>query len=386
MMETKKLFYSDPFLSEFTATVLSCEAAKNGFAVVLDQTAFYPEGGGQPADRGSLNTSQVLDVHEKDGMIAHLCDSPLPVGAAVLGKIDWTRRFDHMQQHSGEHICSGLICEQFHCDNVGFHLGAESVTIDFNANIPWDALMAVEAQANQYIYENHPIDIRFYRGNALEAIEYRSKKELDGEVRIVTFPGADCCACCGTHVVQSGQIGIVKFLSCQKFRGGSRIELLCGQRAYHYLSTVWQQSSLSAQAMSVKPTTLLAGVEHLQKECAALKLHASHLEDELFCVIAAQHQNSGNVLLFRDEMPADSVRRLCDAVSHTCGGRCAVFAGGGTSWKYAVGQVNGDLREWNTALTQKLHSRGGGKPSFMQGSVTCSKAEIEAFFSQNPSK
>ena len=225
-METEKLYYADPFLTEFDAKVLACEAEKGGYAVVLDRTAFYPEGGGQPYDTGVLGGAEVLDVHEKAGVITHKCASPLPVGAAVHGKIDRAQRFDHMQQHSGEHICSGLICARYGCDNVGFHMGAESVTIDFNADIPWEELLEIEAAANRYIYEDHAIDIQFHRGAELEAIDYRSKKPLEGDVRIVTFPGADCCACCGTHVMRSGQVGIVKFLSVQKFREGVRIELL----------------------------------------------------------------------------------------------------------------------------------------------------------------
>ena len=268
-METEKLYYADPFLTEFDARVLACEAVKDGFAVVLDRTAFYPEGGGQPYDTGVLGGAEVLDVHEKAGVITHKCASPLPVGAAVHGKIDWARRFDHMQQHSGEHICSGLICARYGCDNVGFHMGAESVTIDFNADIPWEELLEIEAAANRYIYEDHAIDIQLHRGAELDAIDYRSKKPLEGDVRIVTFPGADCCACCGTHVMRSGQVGIVKFLSVQKFREGVRIELLCGGRAYRYLSACWAQDVAAAQALSVKPTAAAAAVERLQGELSA---------------------------------------------------------------------------------------------------------------------
>lgn len=174
-METEKLFYADPFLTEFDARVLACEAVRDGFAVVLDRTAFYPEGGGQPYDTGVLGGAEVLDVHEKAGVITHKCASPLPVGETVHGRLDWARRFDHMQQHSGEHICSGLICARYGCDNVGFHMGAESVTIDFNADIPWEELLEIEAAANRYIYEDHAIDIQLHRGAELDAIDYRSK-------------------------------------------------------------------------------------------------------------------------------------------------------------------------------------------------------------------
>ncbi len=249
-METEKLYYADPFLTDFTATVLDCQPGKNGYLVTLDRTAFYPEGGGQPADHGVLDGAVVTDVKEKNSVILHNVDRAVEIGKTVTGTIDWGRRFDHMQQHSGEHICSGLICERFHCDNVGFHMGADIVTIDFNADISWEELLEIEAKANQYLYENHPIDIQFHRGAELEAIDYRSKKALEGDVRIVAFPGADCCACCGTHVLRSGQVGLVKFLSVQKFREGVRIELLCGKRALEYLSRTWEQAKAIGQRLS----------------------------------------------------------------------------------------------------------------------------------------
>ena len=377
---TKKLYYDDPFLREFTAQVVSCDAVKGGFAVVLDETAFYPEGGGQPADHGKLGSVTVLDVHEKDGVITHLCDAAIEPGAAVRGEIDWARRFDHMQQHSGEHICSGLICERFHCDNVGFHMSADIVTIDFNADISWDALLEIEARANQYIYEDHAIDIQFHRGAELDAIDYRSKKTLDGDVRIVVFPGADCCACCGTHVTRSGQVGVVKFLSCQKFREGVRIELLCGQRAYRYLSATWAQNLRVAQSLSAKPTESAAAVERLENELSSLKLRAARLESQVFAQVAARLAGQGDVLLFEEDMAPDSVRKLCDAVMNTCGGRCAVFAGTEGAWKYAVGQVDGDLRDLVKQLNAALSGRGGGKPFFAQGSAQATRAQIEAFF------
>lgn len=379
-METKELYYDNPFLRRFAAVVTSCEEAKGGWAVTLDQTAFYPEGGGQPYDTGTLGGAQVREVREKDGVIVHLCDAPLAAGAAVEGAIDWARRFDHMQQHSGEHICSGLICARFHCDNVGFHMGADAVTIDFNADIPWEALLEIEAEANRYIYEDHPIDIRLCRGAALDAIDYRSKKPLAGDVRIVSFPGADCCACCGTHVASSGQVGLVKFLSVQKFRAGVRIELLCGGRALRYLSACWEQDVRVAQALSVKPAASFAAVERLLGELSALKLRCARLEEAAFAQIAAQYEDKGDVLLFEDEMNGDSVRRLCDAVANACGGCCAVFAGAGNAWKYAISQADGDLRALTKALNAALCGRGGGKPNFVQGSLYAARAAIEEFF------
>ena len=381
-METEKLYYANPFLTDFTATVLDCQPGKNGYLVTLDRTAFYPEGGGQPADHGVLDGAVVTDVHEKNSVILHNVDRAVEIGKTVAGAIDWGRRFDHMQQHSGEHICSGLICERFHCDNVGFHMGADIVTIDFNADISWEELLEIEAKANQYLYENHPIDIQLHHGAELEAIDYRSKKALEGDVRIVAFPGADCCACCGTHVVRSGQVGLVKFLSVQKFRDGVRIELLSGKRAHRYLSECWAQDVRIAQALSVKPNASFAGVERVLAELSALKQRCAKLEESVFAQTAAQYEGKGDVLLFEDEMSGDSLRKLCDTVTNHCGGRCAVFAGADGAYKYAIGHIGGDLRALTKKMNAELNGRGGGKPNFVQGSVAAARGAIEAFFAE----
>ena len=383
-METEKLYYADPFLKTFTATVLDCQPGKNGFVVTLDRTAFYPEGGGQPADQGTLDSAAVTDVHEKNGVVLHNVDSAVEIGKTVTGVIDWARRFDHMQQHSGEHICSGLICGRCHCDNVGFHMGTDMVTIDFNADIPWEELLEIEAQANQYIYEDHPIDIQFHRGAELDAIDYRSKKPLEGDVRIVAFPGADCCACCGTHVLRSGQVGLVKFLSVQKFREGVRIELLCGKRALDYLSRTWEQAKTIGQRLSVKPVDAAAAVERLEHELSAAKLRCSQLEESVFAAIAQEQAGKGDVLLFQPPMKPDSVRKLADAAAKTCGGLAAVFAGEGIHYAYALGRADGqDISAQVKAMNAALHGRGGGRNGFAQGSVEAERSAIEAFFKED---
>ena len=380
---SEKLYYSDPFLQEFTATVLSCEQDKAGWKVVLDRTAFYPEGGGQPADTGILGDAKVIDVREKEGVIVHTCDKALNVGDTATGRIDWARRFDHMQQHSGEHIVSGIICARYGCDNVGFHLGKDIVTIDFNHDISPDDLPAIEAQANAFIWSDTPIDIRFLEGDALRQAEYRSKKFIPGLVRLVAFPGADCCACCGTHVLRAGQVGLVKLLSCQKFREGVRMELLCGKRAFDYLSGTWEQNLAVSRALSAKPLQTHAAVERLKGELESVKLRAATLETADFARKGAEYAGKGDVVLFEGDMSADSVRRLCDAVLDTCGGRCAVFAGEDDNFKYAIGIRDGDIRPLVKELNGALNGRGGGKPNFAQGSVAAKEADIQAFFEKN---
>ena len=377
---TEKLYYQDPFLKEFTAVVVKCEEEKGAFAVTLDRTAFYPEGGGQPADHGTLNDAQVTDTRDRGGEVVHICDKPLTVGETVHGAVDFARRFDLMQQHSGEHIVSGIICGKFGCDNVGFHVGKDTVTIDFNADITGDDLREIERLANRYIQADHAISITYPSPDELAALPYRSKKELTGEVRIVAFPGADCCACCGTHVASSGQVGLVKLLSVVKFREGVRIEMLAGNRAIDHYTTILEQNTRISQALSAKPHETAAAVERLQAQIYALQGRVAALENADFARKAAEYAGKGNVLLIEDEMSPDSVRKLADAVLEQCGGRCAVFAGADGSYKYAIGEKDGDLRALVKELNAALSGRGGGKPNFAQGSAACTKAQIREFF------
>ena len=383
-LETKKLYYQDPYLREFPAEVLSCEASGEVWKVVLDQTAFYPEGGGQPADRGVLKAAgreiPVTDVHEKDGRVVHTCAAPLEAGAVVTGLLDWNRRFDHMQQHSGEHIISGILCRLYRCDNVGFHLGAETVTIDYNTDISWEQALEAERLANEAVWADRETEITYPSPAELAALDYRSKKELTGQVRIVEFPEADRCACCGTHVTSAGQVGLVKVLSCQKFREGVRLEILCGARALRYLSGVYDQARAIGQRLSVKPLETLAAVERLAAELAAGKERITDLEQTAFAAIAAEQAGKGDVALFQSPMRPDSLRRLADAVGKSCGGLAAVFSGEGEKWSYALVRAGGaDISSLVKELNQALHGRGGGRNGFAQGSVAAAREEIERF-------
>jgi len=379
-METVKLYYNDSFLTEFTATVLTCEETKGGWLITLDESAFYPEGGGQAADHGTLGDARVTDTQEKDGVIFHTCDKPLAVGEKVTGKIDWARRFDHMQQHSGEHIVSGMICEAFHCDNTGFHMGADSVVIDYNTDITWEQILEIERRANDYIYGDHPFRAWYPDAEELKALPYRSKKELTGAVRITAFPGADMCACCGTHVKSSGQVGIAKFLSCQKFKDGVRLEVKFGKRAYDYLSRIWEQNQAVGRQLSAKAEDTAHAVERLKAESEEKSRRIAEMEESIFASIAEENRGKGNVLLLRGDMDPNSVRRLCVAVGEVCGGRAAVFAGSEESYKYALMEEGGDLRALTKDMNAALNGRGGGKPFFVQGSVAADEAAIRGFF------
>lgn len=382
-METEKLYYQDPYQTTFTARVLTCEPSKGGCLVTLDRTAFYPEGGGQPADHGVLGGVTVTDVHEKDGVIFHTCDKVVEPGSTVEGSIDWTRRFDHMQQHSGEHILSGLLCSLYDCSNVGFHLGADTVTIDYDRELTWEQVLEAERQANEAIWRDTPAEITLPAPDALAQLDYRSKKELTGQVRIVEFPGVDICACCGTHVTHTGEIGMVKLLSVEKFREGVRIEMICGKRVLDYLNMVNDQNHQISVKLSAKMDKTAQAVERLQEENFRLKGQVGQLVDDMCRKEAERYAGSGSVLIFMDGMDADSVRKLADAVTQTCQGCCAVFSGNADgSYKYAMGEKDGDLRQFTKEMNAKLNGRGGGKPFFVQGSVQASEKEIRNFFEQ----
>lgn len=376
---TEKLFYQDAFLTEFSGTVIDCREEKGQWAVILNRTAFYPEGGGQPADHGTLGSVKVFDTREKNGDILHFCDGPLPVGEAVTGYVDWARRFDFMQQHSGEHIVSGILCGKFGCDNVGFHIGHELVTIDFNAALSTDDVIFVEKLANQYIWEDHPIQVSCPSPAELEKLDYRSKKELTGQVRIVSWPGADCCACCGTHVKSSGQVGMVKLISCQKFRDGVRMEMAAGGRALRWVNQIAEQNTRVSQLLSAKPGETSAAVERLQKEVYALRGRAAELEERDFARKAEELTGKGDVLLIEKAMSGESLRKLCGLIKEKCGGRCAIFSGEDGVYQYVVGQDGGDLRELARQINSGLNGRGGGKPEFIQGSVKAGAEQIQEF-------
>ena len=377
---TEKLFYQDAFLREFSGTVVDCREEKGQWVVVLDKTAFYPEGGGQPADHGTLGGVKVVDVREKNGEVLHFCDGKVDIGAVVHGSIDWERRFDFMQQHSGEHIVSGILCRKYGCDNVGFHIGHELVTIDFNAELSTDDVIFVENEANRYIWEDRPLRIDWPSPAELEVLEYRSKKALSGAVRIVSWPEADCCACCGTHVRSSGQVGMVKLISCQKFRDGVRIEMAAGGRALKWINQVAGQNTKVSQLLSAKPGETAAAVERLQRDVYALRGRVAELEEGDFIRKTEEFAGKGDVLLIEGVMAGDSLRKLCGMVKEKCGGRCAVFAGADGTYQYAVGQDGADLRGLAKELNARLNGRGGGKPEFVQGSVKASEEQIREFF------
>lgn len=380
-MATKKLYYEDSHLGRFAARVISCVQTDKGFEIILDATAFYPEGGGQAADTGILGGASVLDTRERGEEIIHLCDRALEPGSQVEGQIDWEPRFQRMQQHSGEHIVSGILHRRYGCSNTGFHMGQERTVIDFDGVIPAQALPEIEAEANRAVWANLPVTCWYPTPEELPSVNYRSKRALPWPVRIVEFPGYDCCACCGTHVKSTGEIGIIKLFSAVPFRGGTRIEMACGKLALSYLNRVLESSTQAGHVFSVPPEEVGTAAEAFSEQLAALKARIVELQRRNFAAIAREYENAGNVLRFEPGLDSTGLRELCDTIVQSCGGRAAVFSGeDGQGYGYCLAARQEDLRGLGKELTAKLNGRGGGKPNFQQGRINAARAEIEAFF------
>ena len=379
-METRKLYYEDSHLSRFSGEVLSCVQAGENWEVTLCATAFYPEGGGQAGDTGCLGTVRVLDTRERYDEVVHLCEKPLTVGDTVEGAIDYEPRFLRMQQHSGEHIVSGIIHRRYGYHNTGFHMGADVITIDFDGVIPPQALPEIEAEANEAVWRNLPVKCWYPSPEELPNIPYRTKKALSWPVRIVEIPGFDCCACCGTHVAATGEIGLIKLVSVMGFRGGTRMEMACGKQALEILNAAFDQNRQVSQAFSARMNETGAAARRMNEVLTAQKFRITSLEKRIFGSIAAGYEGRGDILHFEDGLTPDGVRELADAIAETCGGTAAVFSGGEAGFAYCLVTRQGDLRKFGREMTAALQGRGGGKPVCQQGRVQAAREEIEAFF------
>ncbi len=381
IMQTRKLYYEDSHLSRFTARVLSCEETSKGWEVILDATAFYPEGGGQAADTGILGGVRVLDTQERGETVVHFCESPLKAGTEVEGIIDYALRFPRMQQHSGEHIVSGIIYRRYGWQNRGFHMGTDIITIDVEGVVPQEDLAAIEAEANAAVWANLPVKTWFPEKEELAAMFYRTKKALEWPVRIVDFPGYDVCACCGTHVQATGEIGLIKMLTSVNFRSGSRIEMACGEQALRLLNTAYEQNKLVSQAFSAQLHETGAAARRMNELAAQQKYRITGLEWRIFAATAAGYVGKGDVVHFEEGLDSTAVRELADAIAETCGGTAAVFSGSDEAgYAFCMVTRSGDLRALGKEMTRTLNGRGGGKPICQQGRVQAARAQIEAFF------
>ena len=379
-MEVKKLYYADSHLKDFSAVVTGCEEVKGGWAVTLDATAFYPTGGGQECDLGILGGARVLDVKEQGENILHLCDTPLEVGAEVTGTIDWERRFDHMQQHSGEHLVMGQIYQKFGYHNVGFHMGGHLVTIDLDGPVTWEDLMEIERRTNQIICRNIPVKTWYPSPEELPNVKYRTKKQLPWPVRIVEFGGEDVCACCGTHVKSTGEIGLVKFVSCVKFKEGVRIEMASGRRATELYQQIFEQNRQVSQTFSAKILETGAAARKFNDMLTQEKYRAIGLQRKIFGAIAQSYAGKERAVHFETDLQPGQVRELADAIAEKTD-TAVVYSGcDATGYSICILSKTQDTRALGKAVNAALNGRGGGKPGAFQGSLKATKEQIEAFF------
>lgn len=379
---TVKLYEASPQL-EFTATVETCQPGKDGYEVVLDKTAFFPEGGGQPCDRGTLNGLPVTEVHIQEGIITHRMGQPLEPGTMVTGVVDAARRLDHAQQHTGEHILSGTLFRLYGAQNVGFHIGSPWVRMDMDKPLTADQLAQAEAQANAVIWQNAPVQAFYPTPAELAELTYRSKKELEGPVRIVDIPGADRCACCGTHLSSTGAVGIIKIVSAQNYKGGVRLAVACGKRAYDLLAAEHDQILAMSGLFSAKPELVEEAARRMAGENLNLKTARANLTTRLIQSLGEAADPTKPHLALYEGFDGDGLRRLANEVGKYSSQLCGVFAPTAQNLSYVLAYPGQDVRPIAKALNQQFGGRGGGSAALCQGSLPCGEfKQIKTFLEE----
>ena len=368
---TDKLYYESSHRKDFEAQVISCEPEGEGYKVVLDKTVFFPEGGGQYADTGILGGIHVLDAQEKDGIICHYTDGALTPGEIVKGEIDWEKRFESMQQHSGEHIISGIVHGRFGYNNVGFHLGADYCTMDFDGPITKEQLKEIEEEANRIVYKNLNIEILYPTKEELKDLTYRSKIEIEGQVRIVNIPGVDICACCAPHVDRTGEIGNIKLVDMVSYKGGERITMLSGSRALADHQQKEESVKKISALLCAKDTEVAEAVEKLKEEQLDLKNQVSALKQKLLAYQAKEIDVTPELVkVFDSELSGNELRELMNILLERGAKICAIFAGNDEEgYRYVIGSHSEDVRVISKKLNEAFQGRGGGKPQMVQGSL-----------------
>lgn len=378
---TEKLYERDSHLREFTARVLDCRRQGDGWTVLLDRTAFFPEGGGQEGDRGELGGVRVLDTQIRDGEILHFTDGPLEPDVTVTGRLDWDLRFRRMQDHSGEHIVSGLVYQKYGYHNVGFHLGDGEVTLDFSGELTGLQLEEIEMLANRAVTDDLPVRTWYPSPAALKRIDYRSKLDLTENVRLVRIPGIDTCACCAPHVKRTGEIGLIKILDFMRHRGGVRVHILCGMDALADYGARYRATKEISGLLSAKQLETPGAVRRLLEELETAKRRLG--EERLRSALekaAALEPTEGNLCLFFPELDMRALRELVNGGAEKCTGVCAGFTGGDGDWKFIIGSRHVDLKQASKTILAGIRGRGGGSPEMIQGSCAASQAEIEGWF------
>ena len=388
---TEKLFYKDSYTKEFQARVLSCTECKESYQAVLTRTAFFPEGGGQSADTGFFYTEDgreipVTDVQEKDGIVFHYITSPVKEGEEIKGKLDFEERFSKMQQHTGEHIVSGLVNRHFGYHNVGFHLGAEEVTMDYDGVLTQEDLEQIEMEANQAVAENIPVVVLYPSEEELKNITYRSKIEIEGQVRIVQIPGYDSCACCAPHVKETGSIGLIKIVGAIHYKGGMRVSMLCGFRALSDYRMKERNVVKISNLLSAKQEDTAQAVERLGQEVNRQKEKIKNLQQRYvdLCLEEAGNQAKTepekSILLFVEELDAGARRNFVNAAMDMTEGFAGVFVGSDEEgYQYVLGSRSRDIQDAGKKLNARFQGKGGGRPPMIQGSLHGEEQALKEF-------
>lgn len=377
-MNTEKIYYLDSYTKDFTATVMSCIEKNGKFEIILDKTAFFPEGGGQSSDTGYIDTARVTDVQEENGTIIHYADSVVKQGSSVCCKIDWDDRFRKMQNHSGEHIISGTVHRLYGYNNVGFHLGSEDVTLDFDGALTRDDLNKIEYIANGVAAKNVEIRAYFPNSDELSSTDYRSKLDLTENVRLVEIKDCDVCACCAPHVKRTGEIGIIKILDFEKYKGGVRCHMLCGFDALSDYNEKYGNVLKISSLLSAKQENTAAAVEGMLKEIETLKKELVAVNGELVHMVTSSlKETDGNICVFVGKCGFDGLREIVNCGMTLCNGMCAAFSGDDvTGYNYIIGSQTINLREKTREINEKICARGGGSPTMIQGHSASTKENI----------
>ena len=369
---TEKLFYKNSFMQEFDATVISCTEDKKGWAIVLDATAFYPEGGGQPADHGVIqwgeNSVNIIDVREKGEVITHYADGQIPQGTVVHGTIDWRRRFDFMQQHTGEHIFSGVVNSMFGYSNVGFHLSERENVVDFDGPLSKEEIKAIMDSCNRTVWANQPVDAGFPEN--VKELEYRSKKELQGAIRIVRAGDADICACCGTHTATTAQAGPIVALNSQAYKGGTRITIACGNRAVEYLKQRNDDCYNISHQLSVPVENIKEAVTARLDEIGQLKFALANAKRQLIAVWAESARTDGEIcVMIKEDLQSNEIQLLTSLLAEKAKTAVVMSPQTDAPPKLCITSSAYDTNKLGRHISATLGGKGGGKPGTYQGFV-----------------
>lgn len=377
---TEKLYDKDSHLKEFSATVLSCEKSGENYSVILEKTAFFPEGGGQESDRGNIGEAAVLDVRIASGEIIHCTDRPLNIGEEYACTLNWDRRFRNMQNHSGEHIVSGIVHRLYGLNNVGFHLGAE-MTVDFDGAISREQLLEVERLANKAVWENVPIRAYYPDEKELKVLDYRSKLELTENVRIVDIKGYDLCACCAPHVKKTGEIGLIKILDSFKNKGGVRVFVKCGIDALDDYNDKYFNVQKISNLLSVKQYEAALAVDRLSDENRELKFEIASLKKRLIAEKTKSFvSESDKTAVFEEGLDIKELQLFADSLYKKSGGIRGVFSGEEGNYSFAICGEETALDLFFKEFKENLNAKGGGRNGMVQGTVAADKNEIETLF------